>query len=318
MAGSENEAPITKILVVDDDAFVRDMLGFILESSGYDVETAENGVEALLKYRQGSEVSLIISDMDMPEMDGLTLIREVRKLGADPETPIIILTGNSEIKIAVEAINNGASKYLLKDENIQDTVLICVEKSLEKYWLQKENQKLMRELERLSLADGLTGIYNRRYFDRIIEREWSRAIRESLPISLIMIDIDFFKLYNDTYGHQSGDDCLVRVARTLDQSLNRSIDFVCRYGGEEFAAILPHSDLSGAVQIAERMRDNVQALKILHSASEVSDIVSISIGVGTIVPQRNWEFKELITLADESLYDAKRGGRNCIKTADPL
>ncbi len=306
-----------KILIVDDEAFVRDMLADILMSGelSAEVETAENGAEALKKIQNRPDTDLIISDMNMPEMNGMELLRHIQKEGK--KLPFIVLTGNKEVKVAIKALNMGASDYLLKDENIEDTIPVSVKRVLEKYRLEKENRRLLeelarknKELERLSLLDGLTDIANRRYFDTVIAREWNRAKRKKSPMSLIMADIDYFKLYNDTYGHQEGDRCLKSVAGALHSAMQRPGDFLARYGGEEFAAILPDTEREGALYIAENMRIKVRNLNIPHGSSEVSDRVSLSIGVSTFQPGDGSNIRRIIEWADRALYRAKNEGRN--------
>ncbi|MEZ4524393.1 MAG: diguanylate cyclase [Desulfobacterales bacterium] len=306
-----------KILVVDDEIFVRDMLEAILRSEemSVEVETADNGGEALERYRQHPDTDLIISDMNMPVMDGLELIRNLRNISRD--VPIIILTGNSEIKTAIKALNSGASDYLLKDENIEDTIPVSVKRVMEKYHLERQNRELLkelarknRELERLSLLDPLTDIPNRRWFDKVMEQEWSRAIREKHPLSLIMADIDWFKSYNDTYGHQEGDNCLREVARVLNRSLQRPGDFAARYGGEEFAVILPDTDEKGARKVAETMLKRIAEHSIPHAASEIAGHVTLSMGFSTARPERKSALSQLIENADQALYRAKTEGRN--------
>jgi diguanylate cyclase (GGDEF)-like protein len=173
-----------------------------------------------------------------------------------------------------------------------------------------------RELERMVFVDGLTGIQNRRYFDDTSVQEWKRAARERTPISLLIADIDFFKLYNDTYGHQKGDDCLRKVAMALSSTLARSGDFVSRYGGEEFVAVLPNTDMVGVTAMAKNMRSSVIGLKIPHKSSTVSDNVTISLGGGSVVPPTKTEPSGLISLVDMALYAAKQDGRNRIKIVD--
>ncbi len=307
-----------KILVVDDDSFVRSMIEAILDSGGYRVSTAESGEHAFTILKDDTNFDLIISDMNMPEMNGLEFMTKLH--GSKLDIPFMILTGNSEISVAIDAMNNGADRYLLKDENIQDTILVSVEKVLEKHQLKKKNIQLMKdlaeknaELERLAFLDGLTGVANRRYFDEIIGREWGRAGRSNTSLAVVMIDIDFFKLFNDNYGHQQGDDCLKKVAKSLSGSLRRSADFLARYGGEEFVATLPNSDLSGASVVAKNMHANVAQLNIPHASSEVSDHVTVSLGIACAIPKPKADFSELISLADKALYDSKQNGRNQTK-----
>ncbi len=305
-----------QLLVVDDDPFVRMMLGEILSDMGYTVRCAVNGADALEKYSQHPDTELILSDMNMAGMNGLEFIRKLRK--QNQEVPLIILTVNTEISIALEAIRSGANDYLLKDENIQDVILISIEKNLQKHRLEQQNKRLIeelarknRELEKLSLLDGLTDIPNRRWFDKVFTQEWLRAARKAGAISLMMIDIDCFKNYNDTYGHQAGDECLRKVAKSLGRALKRSGDFVARYGGEEFAAILPNTEAKNALQVAEKMHRNISDLKIPHRASDAGEQISVSIGIGSAIPaERRLEASSLISLADEALYRAKGKGRN--------
>ena len=171
------------------------------------------------------------------------------------------------------------------------------------------------ELERLSLTDGLTGVFNRRYLEAGLEGEWRRAGRENCPLSLVMLDIDFFKLYNDTYGHPAGDECLRRVALAVNDALRRPGDFVARYGGEEFVCVLPRTDSTGAMEVAEILRTRVSDLNIAHSSSPVLDCVTISLGLATVAPGANASIQGLIAAADGALYAAKRAGRNRSRAA---
>ncbi|MFE8701445.1 PAS domain S-box protein [Cytobacillus sp. FJAT-54145] len=176
--------------------------------------------------------------------------------------------------------------------------------------------KLMRAnqmLEELSKLDGLTGIPNRRFYDETLEKEWKRAARDGKPLSLIMLDIDKFKVYNDTYGHKQGDECLKMVAAALKTSTYRAGDFVARYGGEEFSIILPQTDEDGAYFIAETIRAKIETLEIPNINSTVKPIVTISVGLATVIPNDHQEPKQLIELADAALYDAKNSGRNQVK-----
>jgi len=167
-------------------------------------------------------------------------------------------------------------------------------------------------LERFALLDGLTGIHNRRYFDEQLEKEISRNIREDRPLSVIMMDIDHFKEFNDHYGHGAGDQCLKKVAHALTDTLSRPGDTLCRYGGEEFVALLPGNDGGGAGVVAERLREAVEALSIAHEYSSVSDVVTLSLGIAFAEPagEHKGTAESLIKRADEALYAAKRAGRN--------
>ncbi|SMC61075.1 diguanylate cyclase (GGDEF) domain-containing protein [Desulfocicer vacuolatum DSM 3385] len=309
------------ILLVEDDPFARAMLEQILTDKGYRVKMAQNGLEGLRIFYEGNDVDLIITDMNMPKMDGLELIQELRD--AKQDVPIIVLTSNLEIKTAVKAIYGGANAYLIKDENIEDTFGHAIDHAWDHYQLAREKDRLMaeleeknRKLEQLSYLDGLTGISNRRYFDAIITKEWRRSMRDHSPISIAMIDIDYFKLYNDTYGHQNGDDCLKKVAHALKDALFRPGDFIARYGGEEFVAVMTNIGLDGALEVASRMQHNIKRLTIPHELSEVSELVTVSIGLACTVPQKGSESTQLIGKADNCLYNAKKKGRNKICSSD--
>jgi diguanylate cyclase (GGDEF)-like protein len=309
------------ILLVEDDPFARAMLEQILSDKGYRVKMAENGLEGLKIFYEDNDVDLIITDMNMPKMDGLELIQQLRD--GKQDVPIIVLTSSLEIKIAVRAIYGGANAYLIKDENIEDTFIHAIDHAWDHYRLAREKQRLMaeleeknRELEQLSYLDGLTGISNRRYFDTILAKEWRRAMRDHFPLSIAMIDIDSFKLYNDTYGHQSGDDCLKKVAHALKDALFRPGDFIARYGGEEFVAVMTNIGVDGAMAVAGRMQHNIKRLTIAHEMSEVSDLVTVSVGLACTVPEKGSDPKELIRRSDSYLYSAKEQGRNRICTSE--
>lgn len=177
---------------------------------------------------------------------------------------------------------------------------------------EKKLRELASELESQTLVDGLTGIANRRRFDLHLDDEFRRAKRQDSPLSLVMIDVDYFKDYNDNYGHQRGDECLLQIAGALNRVLNRARDLVARYGGEEFTVVLPDTNEDGALQIAESMRTEVEALQVEHAFSGVADHVTISLGVSTMTPGHTSMSGSLIHAADRALYQAKRSGRNCV------
>ncbi|MFO7568913.1 MAG: diguanylate cyclase [Smithellaceae bacterium] len=180
----------------------------------------------------------------------------------------------------------------------------------------KYAEDMLREanlrLEHLAAIDGLTQVANRRFFDQTLAREWNRLQRTGEPLSLILCDVDFFKLYNDTYGHQAGDDCLRMVAGALGDTAKRGGDCVARYGGEEFVAILPATDEKGALHVAEKIRQAVEGLAIEHKSSQVAPCVTLSLGVTTFVPSDTSTPENLIKCADNALYAAKSSGRNCV------
>jgi diguanylate cyclase (GGDEF)-like protein len=183
---------------------------------------------------------------------------------------------------------------------------------------ERQMRKQALALVKLSYMDGLTGISNRRRFDERISEEFSRAKRSVSPLSLLMIDIDYFKNYNDQYGHKEGDQCLAQVAAALSDILRRPADLVARYGGEEFSAIMPDTDSTGAARLAEAMRARIEALAIEHSYSNIEKCITISIGASTQIPGRNSDVESLINAADRALYQAKRSGRNRVVANDAL
>jgi diguanylate cyclase (GGDEF)-like protein len=173
-------------------------------------------------------------------------------------------------------------------------------------------QKANLQLQQLATLDGLTQIANRRRLDDWIDAQWRHLTRKKDPLSLIMCDIDYFKRYNDTYGHQAGDDCLKRIARTIAHAARRSSDLVARYGGEEFIVALPNTNINGAEMVARDVQDRVSRLKLVHADSPISDHVTLSMGIATMTPNADTVPAELIKQADQALYDAKKKGRNRI------
>lgn len=170
--------------------------------------------------------------------------------------------------------------------------------------------KTNQQLYRLASLDSLTQLANRRRFDEHLVQEWRRMLREQMPLSLILCDLDCFKAFNDTYGHPAGDDCLQQVAQVITQVVERPADLVARYGGEEFAVILPNTTIGGAVQVAEKIRVKVKALAIAHTNSQVNPFVTLSLGVTSVIPSYGMSFTTLIAVADHGLYQAKAGGRD--------
>lgn len=207
-----------------------------------------------------------------------------------------------------------SANKLLQGTDKEDPKLIVVSRNINKRKLAEQKLQEANELlKRLSSIDGLTGVSNRRTFDERLVMEWKRSLRNSTPLTLIMLDIDYFKAYNDTYGHQGGDACLKQVATTVQETLGRSSDLLCRYGGEEFCVILPETDEGGAVTVGEKIRKAIEDVQIPHAGSKISSWVTVSVGTATIVPIINMDPTTLISNADKAVYEAKKAGRNCVQ-----
>ena len=295
------------ILLVDDAPTNIQMLNETLKD-GYHLFFATNGRDAL-RIASESLPDLILLDVIMPEMDGYEVCR---KLKADPilrDVPIIFITAMSQQEDEAIGLELGAVDYIAKPFN-PTIVRLRIRNQIE---LKRQRDLLAR----LSHLDGLTGIPNRRALDEVLEREWRRGSRSLRPLSLLMIDIDHFKADNDRCGHLAGDDCLRTVAQTLKLSLGRAADFVGRYGGEEFLAVLPETDADGAQVVAREIIEEMAKIAIPHPASPLAEKITISIGIATAVAKREQQPTCLLQEADSALYRAKQEGRNRI-VATPL
>ncbi|KAA0687240.1 diguanylate cyclase [Azospirillum brasilense] len=290
----------SKILVVDDIPSNVHVLSRILKDD-HDIYFATDGAKAL-ELAQSRRPDLVLLDIMMPGMDGYEVCS---RLKADPITrdiPVIFISAKSEVEDETYGLEVGAIDFISKP--ISPPI---VKARVRNHLLLKRQTDLLRTL---SFADGLTGIANRRRFDEVLLREWRRCGRVQLPLSLIMLDVDQFKPYNDHYGHQAGDECLRAVAQFLAEQVMRPGDLIARYGGEEFVCLLPETDEDGAVQVAERLRQTVADRRLPHAVSHVADHVTISLGVATARPMPDDTPDRLTQLADGLLYEAKRAGRN--------
>ena len=286
----------TQILVVDDDVMVSQVLAEILRhAGGYEVAIEMDGRQVVRRL-QHEKYDLILLDIMMPEMNGLDLLRQLKAYF--DEVPFIMVTAYASVELAVEAMQLGAADFVTKP--VEAAVLhIRVHKALE-----------YARTKRLASTDGLTGLYNRRVFQERLEEEVGRANRYQRPLSLLMIDIDHFKMHNDTHGHLWGDAILVEVGRLLKE-LCRTSDIVARYGGEEFAMILPETTQAQALCIANRLRKTIADHCFLDMP--VPGVVTVSVGAAMYGAMQC--SKTFLSAADQALYAAKRGGRNCVYAA---
>ena len=296
------------ILLVDDAPTNIQMLNETLKD-GYHLFFATNGRDAL-RIASESVPDLILLDVIMPDMDGYEVCRTLKTDPILRNVPIIFITAMNQQEDEAIGLELGAVDYITKPFN-PTIVRLRIRNQIE---LKRQRDLLAR----LSHLDGLTGIPNRRALDEALEREWRRGSRSLRPLSLLMIDIDHFKTYNDSCGHLAGDDCLRAFAQSLKIPLGRAADFVGRYGGEEFLAILPETDEAGAQIVAKEILEGIAQLAIPHPASPLAAIVTASIGVATSVANREYEHTWLLQEADSALYQAKQEGRNRIVSVTPL
>lgn len=290
-----------KILIVDSDEYVRKILSDSL-SKDCDVFTSESFTQALEMFRE-SPFNIVVTELDTPEIKGIEVLRKFKELKSD--ITVVVITTYKSIPSAVEAMKVGAYDYITKPFNVDELKLVILH-ALERQKLIEEAKE--KEIyQELALLDGLTRIYNRRYFEEILRREGDRAIRYPQKFSLLIIDIDDFKKYNDTYGHLAGDKVLKEIANILFYG-SRKTDFASRYGGEEFAIIAPHTDKEGASVLAARMMDLVSKKDFILDDSTITK-VTISIGVATFADDASTK-GGLVETADKALYQAKKLGKN--------
>lgn len=310
------------ILIVDDDLFMRKILVRYLERENYRVVEAADGMEALQLYQE-CQPDMILLDAMMPVLDGFECCSRLQELPHGDHTPVLIITALEDRESVDRAYEVGASDYVTKPIHwavLRQRVKRLLEQANLRQQLEAANQRLavvVKELQRLVSIDGLTQVANRRCLDEYLEQECRRSSRERVPISLVLCDIDFFKNYNDNYGHQEGDLCLQVVAQAISKATNRPADLVARYGGEEFAIVLPNTDREGGMNVALRANEIVRSLQLPHAHSTVATYVTISCGVATLFPhQHDQAINLLLKSADRALYVAKAEGRNCVRQSD--
>lgn len=288
-----------RLLVVDDQPTNIQVL-YRVFADDCQVFMATSGTQALQTARQESP-DVILLDVMMPDLDGYEVCRQLKQDSATRDIPVLFVTAHHEAQEETRGLEMGAVDFITKPINP------AVVRARVRTHLTLKRQTDV--LKHLVFIDALTHTFNRRYFDERLGEEWGRAQRTGKPLSLLFADVDFFKQYNDVYGHQRGDDALSQVAHALKQAALRPGDVVCRYGGEEFACLLPDTDLDGALQVAQRMKKAVRALGMAHAASHAAGVLTISAGVAVRTPTSTGDANALVALADAQLYQAKTQGR---------
>jgi len=306
----QEEMGAVNILIVDDEEIMRNMLKDVLTEAGYQVWSAAGGQEAISLLKE-TDFTIVITDMRMPGMDGVEVTKKFK--ASKPEICIIVITGYASIQSAMEVLKEGAYDYISKPFNI-DEIKVVVRRAVERQLLLKEARE-KEAYQRLSIIDGLTEIYNRRHFDTMLPDELNRAAKFMKPLSCMMIDVDHFKNFNDTQGHQAGDWALKKIAQILSGSV-RFTDHAFRYGGEEFVILLPETDKVKAIIVAKRLRLLVANSKFIDKKALTTAHLTISIGLSGY-PEDGKDPKALIAKADECLYRAKETGRNKICFTGP-
>lgn len=289
-----------KLLVVDDQP-INIQVMYQAFAGDYQVFMATSGAQAIAICKDNPP-DLILLDVVMPDMDGFETCALLKANDATRNIPVLFVTAHTDSAQETHGLSMGAVDFIAKPINPP-----VVRARVKTHLTLKFQSDLLRKLVFL---DGMSGVYNRRYFDQQLSTEWARSSRNGSPLSVLMIDVDLFKLYNDRYGHQAGDDCLRQIALTLKESLKRPADVVARYGGEEFACILPDTAFDDALVLANTLEAHVRGLQIKHENSSVSPVATISVGLATRSSQSVGDVTALLGVADSQLYQAKQAGRS--------
>ena len=289
------------ILVVDDMTTTLLLLHDLLKDT-YEVKIAKSGTKALEILESPNDIDLILLDIEMPDINGYDVCKRIKNNETIKNIPIIFITGRTSQEDEEYGLNLGAIDYITKPFN-KAIVKLRIKNYL--------NLKIKNDmLEKLSMYDGLTNIRNRRFFDETFEKTFSEIKRDKKSLAVLMIDIDFFKLYNDNYGHGQGDETLRKVAKALEKTIKRASDFVARYGGEEFVILLKDINKDGVEAVANNLLNAIRELKITHEFSKIENYVTVSIGASFYNSSSDITKLELLLKADETLYNVKNSGRN--------
>lgn len=288
-----------KLLVVDDQPINIQVMHQIF-AADFQVFMATSGAQALSLCKDNPP-DLVLLDIVMPGMDGFEVCTQLKTDAMTRNIPVIFVTAHTDAAQETRGLEVGAVDFISKPVNPA-----VVRARVKTHLTLKFQSDVMRKLVFL---DGLTGVFNRRYFDQQLVMEMARAVRNQSALSLIMLDVDYFKRYNDQYGHQAGDDCLRHIAATLKAGLRRPADLVARYGGEEFACILPETDFNDAMVMAHELEQRVRAQAIAHQDSDTAPVVTISLGVAGRQAGTPGDADALLAAADAQLYKAKNAGR---------
>jgi diguanylate cyclase (GGDEF)-like protein len=292
-----------QILIVDDDAAIRDSMLEFIQRSGYNAQTVSSAEEAI-DFLKSTRVDLVITDIMLPGQNGLQLTDLIKQ---NYDIDIIVMTGYSENYSYEEAINKGASDLVFKPFRFEELIL-RLKRVLKERQLTKDRNRILSKLENLAITDGLTKLYNLRHFYNQLEIEIDRSNRYGHPVALLLLDIDNFKTYNDTYGHLEGDKVLVRLGQIIKSCL-RTMDCAYRYGGEEFTIILPETTGEEAKNVAHRIKSSVE---IESFFPEGGDVVNITISIGVTEYFKKEQLSTFIQRADQAMYNSKAKGRNAI------
>jgi len=312
-----------RVLLVDDQLIIVEAVRRMLaDQEDIEFHFTTDAREAL-KIAGELQPTVILQDLVMPEVDGFELIRRFRNEEMLAHVPIIVLSAREDPKLKAHGFAVGANDYLVKlPDKLELLARVRHHSNAHIHRLQRDQafrflresqQKLAAanvELQKLAALDPLTGIANRRRFDETLVLEWQRGQRDKTPLSLLMVDVDHFKHYNDSYGHPAGDLALKKVAAVLTENLKRPADLVTRYGGEEFAIILPETDSAGGMSVAKDCLRHLENLGIENTKAAPNGLLTMSIGVHTVVPHKPLTWQELVAAADRALYAAKAEGRN--------